>query len=168
MIIASVSSLLLWVKSSLSRARCTSSGCTQTSRTPACSAIWSSTRQRCPVGSQATTTEENPAAVAWASPHATASWSCHAFALTVRRASTRESWSVSAHTCLSAARSNASTAVSRVTTARSRRACRYGGGLHERADDYCWTCILLMSGLGHQARQTPSGGCTRAPANTLR
>jgi len=32
-------------------------------------------------------------------------------------------------------------------------------GLRERADDYCWTCILLMSGLGHQARQTPSGGC---------
>jgi hypothetical protein len=28
-----------------------------------------------------------------------------------------------------------------------------------RADDYCWTCILLISGLGHQARQTPSGGC---------
>ena len=73
MIIASVSSLLLRVKSSLSRARCTSSGCTQTSRTPASAAIWSSTRQRCPVGSQATTTEENPAAVAWASPHSTAS-----------------------------------------------------------------------------------------------
>src|SRR5680860_691931 len=39
------------------------------------------------------------------------------------------------------------------------RACRCDGGLHVRADDYCWTCILLMSGLGHQARQTPSGGC---------
>lgn len=112
MIIASVSSLLLWVKSSLSRARCTSSGWTQTSRAPASAAIWSSTRQRCPVGSQATTTEENPAAAAWATiPHSTASRSCHALAFTARRASTRESWSVSAHTCLSAARSNASTAL---------------------------------------------------------
>lgn len=119
MIIASVSSLLLWVKSSLSRARCTSSGCTHTSRAPASAAIWSSTRQRCPVGSQATTTEENPAATAWVIPHSTASRSCHALAFTVRRASTRESWSVSAHTCLSAARSNASTALWRVMTARS-------------------------------------------------
>ena len=111
MMTASVSSLLLRVKSSLSLARCTSSGSDQTSRTPACSAIWSSTRQRCPVGSQATTTEENPAAAAWARPHCTASASCHALAVTVRRANTRESWSASAHTCLSAARSNASTAV---------------------------------------------------------
>ena len=111
MIIASVSSLLLWVKSSLSRARATSSGWTQTSRAPACSAIWSSTRHRCPVGSQATTTEQNPAAAAWVSPHSTASRSCHALAFRVRRASTRESGSVNAHTCLSAARSNASTAL---------------------------------------------------------
>ena len=30
-------------------------------------------------------------------------------------------------------------------------------GIREAIDPDCWTCILLMSGLGHQARQTPSG-----------
>jgi hypothetical protein len=82
--------------------------------------IWSRTRQRCPVGSHATTTWEYPASAARASPQPTASDSSHALHRTVRRASTFESWSVNAHTCLSAARSNANTADSRVITARSR------------------------------------------------
>src|SRR3954447_1782754 len=59
MITASVSSFLLPVKSSLSQAGRTSSGWTQTSRTPASAAIWSSTPHRCPVGSQATPPEQS-------------------------------------------------------------------------------------------------------------
>src|SRR5215213_3324327 len=168
MIIASVSSLLLWVKSSLSRARCTSSGCTQTSRTPSPAAIWSSTRHRCPVGSQATTTEENPAALAFASPHSTPSRRCHAFALTVRRANTRESWSVSAQTCLSAARSNASTAVSRVMTARSPASL----SLRRRSPRESRRLPLDMhppdQWSGTPSPSTPSGGCLASRSNTLR
>ena len=57
MMTASVSSFLLRVKSSASRTRCTSSGCTHTSCAPSAAASWSRTRHRCPVGSQATTTD---------------------------------------------------------------------------------------------------------------
>ena len=72
------------------------------------------------MGSQATTTEAKPASAARASPHATAADSCQAFAVIVRRAITCESWSHNAQTCLSAARSKASTADSRVITDRNR------------------------------------------------
>src|SRR4029453_9587254 len=51
-----LSSLLSRVKSSASRARRTSSGCTQTASSPSLLACSTTTRQRCPVGSQATTT----------------------------------------------------------------------------------------------------------------
>jgi hypothetical protein len=91
MIIASVSSFLLRVKSSASRARATSSGCTHTSRTPRSAVIWSSTRQRCPVGSHAATTWVNPACAAWVNPQLTASDSSHALHRTVRRARIFES-----------------------------------------------------------------------------
>src|SRR5659263_450087 len=68
MIIASLSSFLFRVKSSASRAQWTSNGWTHTSRAPHSATIWSSTRHRCPVGSEATTTEANPASAARASP----------------------------------------------------------------------------------------------------
>jgi hypothetical protein len=88
---ASFGSDLSQVRSSASRARHTSNGCTQTRLSPRSAASWSSTRHRCPVGSHATVTEANPAAFALASAQSSTSPSCQARHNSRRRARTRES-----------------------------------------------------------------------------
>lgn len=68
-------------------------------------------------------------------PQATASANPQAFAVIVRRASTRESVSVTAHTGLSAARSNATTADSQSRPPAAGPAPHCVGGPHETTAD---------------------------------
>jgi hypothetical protein len=120
MMTASFGSDLSQVRSSPSRARHTSSGCTHTNASPRSAANWSSTRHRCPVGSQATVTEANPADRAFCTAQSSSSPSSHARHDTLRRASTRESWSVTTAACVRSARSTPTIAFAAGNSPRSR------------------------------------------------
>jgi hypothetical protein len=91
MITASSKSERLRVKSSPSRERCTSSGCTHTTGIPAARAVTTSGFHRCPVGSHASTSPENPAFAAAGPAQARISLMHQADPVNIRRASTTES-----------------------------------------------------------------------------
>ena len=91
MIAASPKSDRLRVKSSPSRARRTSSGCTHTTGILAARAVTTSRFHRCPVGSHASTSPANPALAATGSAQARISLMHYADPENIRRASTTES-----------------------------------------------------------------------------
>jgi hypothetical protein len=91
MITASPKSDRLRVKSSPSRARRTSSGCTHTAGILPARAVTTSGFHRCPVGSHASTSPANPAFLATGSAQAKISLTHHADPVNIRRASTTES-----------------------------------------------------------------------------
>src|SRR6266480_5577941 len=152
MMTASFGSDLSQVRSSASRARHTSSGCTQTRFRPRCAASWSSTRHRCPVGSQATVTESNPAAFALATAQSRTSPSCHALHSTFFLANTFESWSVTTIACFTSARSIPTIALLAGSNAR-RRASRAFRLRSPRDRPLRSLTDVLLDALGYQARQ---------------
>jgi hypothetical protein len=84
-------------------------------------AAWRSTAfQRCPVGSQPTTTPANPASTARWRAQRNAGVNAHARHRHVLRANTRPSWSQTTTTCVSSARSIAAIPNSTRTTDRNR------------------------------------------------
>jgi hypothetical protein len=91
MIVASLKSERSRVKSSSSRPRCTSIGFTHTSSIPRARARSSSGFQRCPVGSQPSTTPTNPAAAAIGAAQSSTSSITQASPVNIRRPNTTES-----------------------------------------------------------------------------